>query len=454
MVALKCLKSHLILAINNDHIRLSLVLRGDLRAVGEQVSTVQSSINTLAMSVLSPDQEAITRSLLMLDMSSMVRGANIDELKKGALGFLKEQKVRAWQDTVTSPFELVLTRGPGTGKAVIAKVLDYYLAAWFASGSRICSVSIFFNFTKQQIQDEEAVFSSIVQQMVLQHPHLWRHCGNNFVTGGVLPISESVAIVSRARLDLSRLYLILDAIDETPVSTIESVIQRLRNIEPPIHLFATCRPFSNVCAVLAEASQISVNDFRRKKDDVTEFIRYMIENSAEFPKIGNLPSQVAEDIARIIAAKSNGMFIYARLLLERLLSASSVTEIYDLLENSLRSLDDAYHSLLQKIENQSPGNAEQGKMLLDLVLKADIPVTAQELIKQLETQLVLSPGETLDIRCKKILSECTGNLLVINDRGFVAFVHWSARDFYSRHIEMGKLSALKSSAETTTNKDT
>ncbi|KAF2725932.1 hypothetical protein K431DRAFT_238224 [Polychaeton citri CBS 116435] len=433
--SLERLKSHFLIAINNDHLRLSMAIQSDLHSVKAQVTAVRTDMYRLAITNLKPEQEAVVQSLSMLDMSSKLDATEMRSIKAGAERLLQNPTFCAWRDLVDGQFSLLLTGRAGTGKTSIAKVVDYFLKAWFVSEPDVCSVSVLFDFRLADSQGEAAVLSSIVQQMVLQHPYLWRHCSARFVTGGILSVEDSLEIIKRVRLDLRRLYLILDGLDESLTTTMEQVMQRVSSIEPPISLFATSRPCMEIFHVMAQSSRISI-DSLDMRDPVADYVRSWISEHVKDGRLIKLSVGDVDEIITKIVPRSNGVFTYCKLALDRLLDAKSVAQMRNLLDNQPSCLADFYELSYEKVKNQPSKDEEQAQYVLKLVLEAEQPPSIEELYNRLQTDLRLQKDELLDLGNPSILEMSTGGLLVKQDDQAVSFVHFTAREFCRFRLDL------------------
>ncbi|KAL5043001.1 hypothetical protein BDW71DRAFT_216650 [Aspergillus fruticulosus] len=361
VASLENLKSHFLLAMANDHIRLSKTIRNELHKVQSQLTEATINAQRRTMVSLSTDQELIVNSFSLGNLSGKLDGGKAMEMRASTEWFLLHEKFRQWHSASPTPSTLVLTGRPGSGKSSICQVTRFFLKAWHRSDIDVCVAYIVFPFSQREKLSQSLVLSNIVQQVLLERPYLIEHVAALSVTGGPLSSAKSINLISRARRDLKQLYLILDELDACE-TTSRDVINALRSIEPPLSILVSSRP----TGVLSEALQhcALVNTDAMPLCHHLETIKEMLK---EDPHIVDY-LHISGMVKRLAQAETRAMF-------ERLLHnpSSSIIEIYELM------LDDLMH--------QSAELATLAKKTLRTILDAAGPVSICQLTSALAPEL-------------------------------------------------------------------
>jgi hypothetical protein len=144
IVSLEKLKSHLLLAMANEHIRLSKAIRNELHQV--QGHLVEATIRAQRQTIisLSKEQELIVNSLSLGNLWDELDRGKVMEMRASAEWFLQHESFKQWRSANPIPSTLVLTGRPGSGKSSICQVTRFFLKAWHRSEIDVC-VAYFIN---------------------------------------------------------------------------------------------------------------------------------------------------------------------------------------------------------------------------------------------------------------------------------------------------------------------
>lgn len=306
IISLEKLQSHFLLAMANDHIRLSKAIRDELHEVQKQLTEATFRSQRQTIMSLSKEQELIVKSLSLGDLFHELNGDEVMERRAGAEWFLLNNAFKKWHDTSHTPNTLVLTGPPGSGKSSICQVTRFFLKAWHQSEIDTCVAYFAFNFSQQEKLSEALVLSNIVQQILLERPYLTEHIAALRVTGGPLSSIESIGLISRARRDLKHFYVILDGLDECE-GTSRNVVETLLQIKPPLSILAAGRATSAAFGTLQDSVIVHADDTMTLSAHLETIKKMLEKNSRITAYLDHSPETLAK-AAKLIFQQSNGRY--------------------------------------------------------------------------------------------------------------------------------------------------
>jgi hypothetical protein len=313
ILSLEKLKSHLLLAMANDHIRLSKAIRNELHQVQGQLAEATIRAQRQNIVSLSKEQELIVNSLSLGNLSDELDGSKVMQMRASAEWFLQHKSFKQWRSANSIPSTLVLTGRPGSGKSSICQVTRFFLKAWHGSQIDVCVAYVTFGFAQWSRGGklgQSLVLSNIVQQILLERPYLMEHVAALGVTGGPLSSTDSIDLLSRARRDLKQFYLILDGLDECE-GTGRDVVKALLSIEPPLSIMVAGRPSRTLSETLKDCALVCIDDALALRHHL-ETIQQMLE---EDPRIAGYLDHEPENIAKaakLIVEQSDGLYVLLR----------------------------------------------------------------------------------------------------------------------------------------------
>ena len=221
-----------------------------------------------------------------------------------------------------------------------------------------------------------------------------------------------------------RLYLIVDAVDESDDRERYDIIEVLRELCAPrgpcvVKIFVASRPVVGLSGQSAKA----IKTIRLQDVNYSDILGFA--ESFLGPEL-DLPSEVAGPAREYIAQNAQGVFVWVRLVREELIkyarSGYTENEIFCFLKSLPTELEDFYKHILTQLERGEERDIEMGQIMLQFVLFAFRPLRLEEL------RQALALRESLDatFSCcdepfqkelihgieKRIIS-CAGNLLEI-----------------------------------------
>jgi Cdc6-like AAA superfamily ATPase len=392
---LERIKTHFLVALSSDNVRLSKLIRDELQTVHGEILVIKDDTTAIrehqeGSKEWTSEQRLIFQSISTLDFSSRKSPHELEQLKRSANWLLSHSKFYQWR---TGGSALLLSGMPGTGKTSICRVVEHFLQSSGPS-SEVFAVAVYFSCINQpEKQSLQTVLAFIVEHMLRVRPQFQKHYNKLMLTGeGPLEVADSLRIIHRARQDFQHFYIVLDALDECGHQQAQEVVERLTSLRTPLKIFATTRDnfnslanhFSYQITIPEEVVSVGIKTYMREA--LAQKLPFVI-TAVEF-----------ERVVETIVAQSKGMyvskppdnirdlllilhrFLLARLLLNQLCTATCQQEFNEMLELSPQTISHSYASCLQRLTEQEEGDARLGKRVLKELLSADQPTSAEELI--------------------------------------------------------------------------
>ncbi|KAJ6531630.1 hypothetical protein DFH09DRAFT_1326387 [Mycena vulgaris] len=276
-----------------------------------------------------------------------------EKLRKDGTGgwFLKGHEFIEWEDNAG----VLRIEGPsGAGKSVLSSAVIGKIVASkkLFKAMKIArpppAVAFFYcDFRSEETRSVEIALRRIILQLSAQSPYPYRVLNEHY--GPTLPsYKDLVEILQQLFRELSRTYIILDALDECDddeFGQLVDLVSKLRAwTETPLHLFFT-----------SQHRQIFTDGFKGipcialEYDTTQEDIRFFIGSEIQTNLKLRIWRRQEDHIKDRIARKSNGMFRLAACLLIELSRCKWEDQLDEKLENLPGTLFETYDHFLNTI---------------------------------------------------------------------------------------------------------
>ncbi|KAI0430593.1 hypothetical protein F5Y09DRAFT_307344 [Xylaria sp. FL1042] len=215
-------------------------------------------------------------------------------------------------------------------------------------------------------------------------------------------------------------YWVIDALDECPRDSLISLIQMLARINPniPLKIFLSSRPESKVQQVF-EQENIKYIKFQTGQGESLQDIGAYLRS---WPKLrGEGGSQPLVDL---ILKKSDGIFLWAALIMDRLDDCYSIEDMESVLKGVPSEMNDFYADIVGKIEQST--NADLAKCILKWIISAPEPLSVDELREAVKLDIkrtLLTTGS------QAALSQICRNLVLVNGDRQVQLMHQTVKTY-------------------------
>ena len=226
-----------------------------------------------------------------------------------------------------------------------------------------------------------------------------------------------------------RLYLIVDAMDESDDVERTDVIKFLRELcaaKGPciMKIFVASRPIGELSGHSTKNQKvIRLQDVNHS--DILRFAASFLDS----PEL-DIPADIAQSATEYIAENAQGVFVWVHLVKEELLEYArdgfTKNEIFDFLKSLPTELEGIYKRILMRLEGGKRRNVAYGKKMLRFVLFTYRPLGLDELGQALampdnpDSEFSYS-DESLErdviYSVEKRIISCAGNFLEIKARG-------------------------------------
>ncbi|KAK3900319.1 hypothetical protein C8A05DRAFT_36046 [Staphylotrichum tortipilum] len=215
-------------------------------------------------------------------------------------------------------------------------------------------------------------------------------------------------------------YWVIDALDECPPRLLASLITMFARIEPtvPLRIFFTSRPSGNVERLLNQERIMRVEMQTGQAEslrDIDAFVRSRLS-----PDIIQDFNEEDGDLVAEIIDKSNGIFLWASLIMTRLDEAHSIEAMRTTLDQVPSEMSGMYSGILASIAD-SP-NADLAHCVLRWVVCAKRPLTTEELREAVRLDI----NQTL--RTADRFAQVCGSLITV-DNNLVQVMHQTVKEF-------------------------
>ncbi|KAE8378971.1 NACHT domain protein [Aspergillus bertholletiae] len=226
-------------------------------------------------------------------------------------------------------------------------------------------------------------------------------------------------------------YAAVDGLDEMDRSERQILLQRLEELSKECHslrLLICSRSEADISRVLDEkVTSIQVNS--RNSSSIQTYINSRTNDWIQKCKFDAKIEQELRSLLSPLLTKADGMFLFARIILDNVGEIQTIGEIRRELDVIPNDLDAAYQRIFQRINNMDPRRREERRKVLGWVGCAPIPMT----ISEMEQALLVNPDPDCSIHVpasiiQKAFLEMCGPLLEIVD-GKLQFVHFTVRQY-------------------------
>lgn len=222
------------------------------------------------------------------------------------------------------------------------------------------------------------------------------------------------------------LFWIVDGLDECPKKSLSSLIQRFSRIDPriPLRILLTSRPDSPDAPVeqLLNAEKVGRFELRTGQEASVQDIAAFIRGRPRLSRL--LDADSTGSLMADILERSQGIFLWASLIISRLDELYSIEDIKLALREVPSEMNGFYAKILESITNSS--NADKAKAILSWVACAPGPLTVEELKEavRLDINQTLLSSVSGDV-----FSEICGSLVTVNQDSCVHFMHQTVKEF-------------------------
>ncbi|KAF8245707.1 hypothetical protein K440DRAFT_603411 [Wilcoxina mikolae CBS 423.85] len=381
----------------------------------------------------------------------------------------EHEQYRAWSSTSHS--DLLFIEGkPGSGKSTLTKYFKDNLLERESPAKQAIVGSFFYSYRDGKLQrDHSNMLRSILYDVLHQNETFFFHFQSLYrkmLQHGAWSYDslKKIFLSFKEHPVKERLYLIIDAIDESDTTDRCDIIQLL-------HQICTTK---KLCIVKVFIASRPIPWLSHRVSDIKNIIRLQDENEPDILKFTEsfldeelkLSTTSHKDIKDYKMHNARGVFVWVRLVQMELLKYHATgfhnQDINAFLHSLPKELDEFYERMLRELEDKyEQRDVNDGVRMFRLVLFAYRPLSIAEiqqalaipddldaeyspsdesfedrLIDDIVKRIISCGGNFLDIRgCDSSVFyfNCLANIHTGND--ILQFTHQTARTFFSRLLE-------------------
>ena len=314
----------------------------------------------------------------------------------------------------------------GAGKSVIAAMI----ASKLASAEKVPVLFFFFRQIVATNHHPQSMCRDFIAQLLDHSPVLQKtmkaHMDSRHTIEG-LSTSALWADFTEALMSLPKVYCVVDALDEMDIdqeSFLDDLVRLGKSRPSSIKLLMTSRPLPRIEQSLKDASVLQIRLESRLVDmDIALYVDHRLNQRPDFDIV--LRRAVKEEIGK----KSQGSFLYARLMMDELTSHfDHMIPDIKFIQRSLDwlpiTLEDMYNGMLLDHSLRSRVPQDLQVTILRWVTHSSRPLRLLELATMLDS---LSDKKGQDT--KALVRTACGPLLEILEDETVSVIHHSFTEF-------------------------
>ncbi|KAJ6563626.1 ankyrin repeat-containing domain protein, partial [Mycena vulgaris] len=321
---------------------------------------------------------------------------------------------------------------PGAGKTVLASVIVENLRAH--QGSQNTGVAVvYLNHKETDVQSPQSLLAGLWRQLIFKKPIssvVYQLYAKHREQRTRPSLGETDAILRSTLSEYSRVFIIIDALDEYTEELRDTLLRRLSALGPTVNLMLTSRPHINILPFFHHCETL---ELRANEDDIRGYVDAQILKFSRLAKhLKNCPDLKGEIETKIVQG-SDGMFLLAKLHIDSLTAKMTVKAVRAALNNLMGDLDSTYSEVVERINRQSEDEKSLAWLVLSWITNAQRPLRPAELREALAVESAapfLDPDNLLDI--ETILAVCAGLVIVDEADNLVRLIHYTTHDYLER----------------------
>ena len=390
-----------------------------------------STINSIKITWLSAKQEdhqqdmRILSSYLGLSETPEADLANVVDFQtEGSCGWLTgKTSFLDWQLSVNDyPKCFWLSGEPATGKSTLSGHVIKHLE----ESNSDCSY-FFFKHGGVGKSTVAELLCSLAWQMASSNTEIRRKILSLHEEGVLIDKSDERSVwrtIFIARIFRTELrqphYWIIDGLDES--ANYAAFFPLLGKVDQhfPLRVFVASRPHLAIERSFSQENILNVHESVSRDNSLSD-IKIFIDAHSHYLPVDTEAAR--NELVELILQKSNGNFLWTKLVIKELEEALSQQRVDEILETVPQGIYQLYSRILSNLV-VSPGNCELVMSLLRWVVCAARPLTVEELREALRLDI----GEVLPQLDRTAGSIC-GNLIYVDSQTKVRSAHHTVQEY-------------------------
>ncbi|KAJ7591924.1 ankyrin repeat-containing domain protein [Mycena floridula] len=470
LVRVERVKSLVMLAIQNDHVKLSEMIYADLQGmqtlvasgmddishkidnisgtiggVGNQVQDLSTQIEPIAVGIHQVQAQSMTADLRAF--ANWLSPLNFEATQYNFVStctpstgewLLADAEFRRW---IAGHVGILWCPGdPGVGKTMLASRVIDHLQKLTKGQPGVGVAYIFCDYRQSSIQGATDVIGSVLRQLLINSEeipgslHSIHNCYKAVPPQPRTLHDFTTALEAQIQL-YSRVYLVIDALDESSSETRDILISTVHRLAESGHLHVLVTSRQTIGDEFANDSQIHI---WANNGDIRRYITQRIRDGKELQKVVNGDETLQDEIVNKVTEKADGMFLLVRLHLDSLTKKYTPKILREALMSLPEDINDSYDETMDRIVAQGKDYSQLAhRVFLWLAL-------AKRALTLLELRHALAVSEGMDemeshalIHDGEFVASVCGGLVVIEEGEYVSFprlVHYTTKEYFELKV--------------------
>ncbi|SPO07346.1 uncharacterized protein DNG_10040 [Cephalotrichum gorgonifer] len=424
----------------------------------EKIDVVASNIerhtsllrNEVTLQHIREEHDARTKSLAHFDEETKVQelqkfqslkfsisprnyDRKLDELlnrtcKNSTKWLMRDKSFMQWLDMGDPETRTLWMQGiPGAGKT--------FLAAAAVEEARERHQTLF--AFASHVDKDNTTARSVLQSLVFQLAFESEDIRSFLVQSNERALSSSTAYVATQLKILlgttGPTYIVLDGLDEMDKVERGFLLQHLLDTHdcPDTRILVSSRSEDDITNFL-KTTAVAIRVDKRNGGSILSYIDQRTQDWMKEKGFKSKPRQQIRQLLTPLAANANGMFLYARIVMDNAQLFTDLDEIKRELEVLPVDLNDAYHRIFKRINESHPALRQKVRAILGWIGCAPTPMTRREM----EQALLVTSGDTAapSVTSDLNLVSICGPIVEVVDE-IPQFVHFTVKEYvFSQQI--------------------
>ncbi|KAH6919204.1 hypothetical protein BKA70DRAFT_1459254 [Coprinopsis sp. MPI-PUGE-AT-0042] len=319
---------------------------------------------------------------------------------------------------------------PGSGKTILASIIIEYLEslATEAPDGEIGVVFAFCRYTESQGLLVRDVLAALVRQALERRPELvqlvyplYERHSTELTTPGQ---QELVDVLMDVAKHFKHFYLGVDGLDEAADAAQFDLVTILSTLN--VKFLITSRPLQGLESLVPTAKHFNIV---AESHDIDLLLSRHLEKNPHFRQLidSHGTKLNKEYLAKAISAKSEGMFLHAKLQIEALEECLTAKQLSDHLAQFPLKINEMYAQTMERVKKQSANRVSLAMAILTWLVHGRSPLSVEQMKHALATNQETYDAECIVSQHQLLLSVCCG-LVTLAPSQVLRLVHVTARD--------------------------
>ncbi|KAJ7591886.1 ankyrin repeat-containing domain protein, partial [Mycena floridula] len=467
LVRVERVKSLVMLAIQNDHVKLLEMIYTDLQAMQTLVATgmddisrkvdsisgtiggvgnqVQDLIEPIFVGIQQVQTQSMTADLRAF--ANWLSPLNFEATQYNFVSsctpstgewLLADAEFRHW--TAGHVGILWCPGDPGVGKTMLASRVIDHLQKLTQGQPGVGVAYIFCDYRQSSIQGATDVIGSVLRQLLINSEeipgslHSIHDCYKAVPPQPRTLHDFTTALEAQIQL-YSCVYLVIDALDESSSETRDILISTVHSLAESGHFHVLVTSRQTIGDEFANDSQIHI---WANNSDIRRYITQRIRDGKELQKVVNGDKNLQDEIINKVVEMADGMFLLVRLHLDSLTKKYTPKILREALMSLPKDIHNSYDETMRRI-------VDQGEEYSQLAHRVFLWLAfAKRALSLLELRHALAVSEGMDemeldalIKDGEFVVSVCGGLVVIEegeDGSFPRLVHYTTKEYFELKV--------------------